>query len=488
MIPLRIGDPAAFAAVRTTLLGAEYTEAAVCARLGIGKLTQFDLDRERRSSRPPAADAEARGVDPLDAMIRLFLEGDTLPLKQTGEVLPLEQFLALGLVAIDDDQVSSTVLLHPMRGLYIVSDRPNPRSAESAGPPPDDFVYPALIPNTDLFLDLIEPGPCEAFLDLCAGTDIAALLAAHAYACDITERSTTFAEFNRLLNGLTNISALQGDLYQPAGSLTFDRIVAHPPYVPVYRPNLIFDSGGPDGEQIVRRIVQGLPGRLRPGGRFYALTMGSDRAQPFERRLREWLGPEEADFDVIFVNRTTRSPRDWAAESVIRARGAVEDITNWRAFFENLKVSVLVYGLVIVQRRTGNRPVFTLRRQTSARTGPLEHRWLLDWETAAAERGLEWMLTARPRAVPGIELQVKHRFDAGNWAPYEYRLETDHPFNTELRAQAWTAYLFTCADGSRTAAELLDKMKAEGALHPDTPGAEFADLLGALVSGGFLQV
>ena len=301
-------------------------------------------------------------------------------------------------------------------------------------------------------------------------------------------RSPFFAEFNRRMNRLENVTAARGDLYEPAGDLTFDRIVAHPPYVPVYRPNLIFDSGGQDGEQIVRRIIEGLPRYLRPGGRFYSLTMGSDREQPFEHRLREWLGPREAEFDVAFVNRTTRTPREWAAESVIANRGAVENIAKWREFFESLHVRSLVYGSVMIQRRAERRRVFTVRRQTGPRTGPQEHAWLLSWETATASSDLGWLLDARPRSVPGIELNIHHRFDEGQWAPDDYLLETEHPFSNELRAQAWTAYLLTCADGSLTAAHLLEKLKADGALHPGTPAGEFAQMLATLVSGGFLQV
>src|ERR1700688_2432957 len=103
------------------------------------------------------------------------------------------------------------------------------------------------------------------------------------------------------LNRILNRTAAEGALYEPAGDLTFDRIVAHPPYVPVYRPQLIFDSGGQDGEQIVRRIIEGLPRYLRPGGQFFALTMGTDRERLFERRLRDWLGEAEGEFDVAFT-------------------------------------------------------------------------------------------------------------------------------------------------------------------------------------------
>jgi hypothetical protein len=239
-VPLRLGTDAEFAALRSVLAAAGYSEPAICQRLGIQKISQFQFVIERRKQqRPLPADPDA-----LDLLIRLFLENDPVA-RATASTLPLDIFTALGLLTAhtsDPDLLSGTVVLHPLCGLYIVSDRPGPVEG-SAGRPPDDFVYPAMIPNTALFLDLIQPGPsapgpCDAFLDLCAGTGIAALVAAsngaaHAYSYDITERSTVFAEFNRRMNGLQNVSAAQGDLYQPAGDLTFDRIVAHPPYVPV---------------------------------------------------------------------------------------------------------------------------------------------------------------------------------------------------------------------------------------------------------------
>jgi methylase of polypeptide subunit release factors len=96
----------------------------------------------------------------------------------------------------------------------------------------------------------------------------------------------TKAEFNRLLNGLNNLTTIQGDLYERLGDLTFDHIVAHPPYMPVLIRAQIFYDRGSDGEQVTRRIVMGLPRYLRPGGCFYCLAQGSDRdSAPFEPGL-----------------------------------------------------------------------------------------------------------------------------------------------------------------------------------------------------------
>ena len=132
--------------------------------------------------------------------------------------------------------------------------------------------------------------------------------------------------------------------------------------MPVYRPHFVFDSGGQDGEQMVKGMVQGLPRYLRPGGRFYALTMGSDREQPFEFRLRQWLGPDQHEFDVAFLVRRTVSPREYSADTVVRHKGSAEDISGWRDLFQQWAVKSMAYGIVVVQRRASDRPVFTVRR------------------------------------------------------------------------------------------------------------------------------
>ena len=145
----------------------------------------------------------------------------------------------------------------PSGRFFIVSDRwiaPDGKDFEA----PDDFVYPAITPNTTDFLATLPVTPCDSFLELCSGTGAVALAASgyakKSWAIDITERSTQMAEFNRLLNGLDNVTVLKGNLYEGVEDLKFDRIVAHPPYMPVLRPAQIFYDGGADGEQITRRM------------------------------------------------------------------------------------------------------------------------------------------------------------------------------------------------------------------------------------------
>jgi SAM-dependent methyltransferase len=466
MYPIRLGSEAEFKALRNALQACNFTEPAIFKIFNITRTSELRT----------AADFDP-GDDPTDVLrilVRLFIGGCAIHPAAAAN-LPMRELDSLGLISTTEDQIVSTVMLYPTHGLYIASDR-------NLETPEQDVVYPAIVPNTDLFLDHIPRVNCDAFLDLCAGTGVAALVAAqtgarHAWSFDITARSTHFAEFNRRLNAIPNVTPAEGDLYDPAGGQTFDRIVAHPPYLPVYRQHLVFDSGGQDGEQIVRRIVEGLPQYLRPGGRFYALTMGSDREKPFESRLREWLGDSAPEFDVAFVVRRTLSPRDYAADAVIRHNGSVEDITGWRELFNQWGVRSLVYGLVVIQRRDHDRPIFTIRREAGPNTGPAECAWLIEWATAACDANV--ILHAKPRAGKNASLRIDHRLTDGKWQAHSYRLESSYPFSVTMRAEPWAADLLTIADGSRTTSEMRPE---------NVELLEFARIIATMIFAGLLEI
>ena len=166
----------------------------------------------------------------------------------------------------DANRVVSNVLLYPAESLLIASD-------VAALPDGDgarwwDLVYAAITTNTKNFLSTMPRRPCKAFLDLCSGTGVAALAAAstfadHAWAIDVADRSTQFASFNARLNDVNNVTIVSGDLYAPVAGLTFDRIVAHPPYVPARETRMVYRDGGSDGEGVTRRIIARLTSLLR---------------------------------------------------------------------------------------------------------------------------------------------------------------------------------------------------------------------------------
>lgn len=489
MYPIRLGASVDFAIVRELLIRANFNEPAVAERLHVPLLTQQTIDESPGSSRPP--------LDILHLLIRLFVRGAYVEEQVLNEHLSLAELEALerlGLIAKQDDPRSwySPVCLCPVGGVYTVSDRwKTPGGTPLEGL--QDIVYPSVVPNTRLFLDLLPQSRCESLLDLCSGTAVAGLIAASQYAAeahayDIAPRSTHFAEFAKHLNGLSNMTASTGDLYAPAGGRMFDRIVAHPPYVPVLESKWIFYSGGEDGEHVTRRIIEGLPRYLRPGGVMYCLAMASDRAgRPLENRIREWLGPQHKDFDVAVVVRRTIEPREFAFDSLVRSEAGDGQARKWKELLDTRRITALPYAMMMVQRQAAGRRPFTVRRQTGPKTSRAEHDWLLASETQAA-CDPDAVLRMRLRPSPQCVLQVTNRLNAQDWEPVEYFLAIDEPFRMEMKADPWLAWLLARCDGSQTAAELFEELKGSGVIHPDTAANDFAQVVNTLVSGGFLLV
>src|SRR6185369_4257091 len=130
-------------------------------------------------------------------------------------------------------------------------------------------VFPAIYAGTLRFLRLLPQGRDLETLDLCGGSGIGALHFSRtvraAATADITERAALFAEFNARLNEAA-VSSFCGDLYSPLSGRKFDVISAHPPFVPATGQNMVYRDGGNTGEEITRRIVEGLPTHLRAGG------------------------------------------------------------------------------------------------------------------------------------------------------------------------------------------------------------------------------
>ena len=491
---LRLGlEPSShFAALRDFLRHSEFNETTICRRAGVAGLHEFLFENRKWPS-------FATESDGLGLLIRLFLIGEQLSVQVLEAAIPapaLEAMEKLGLLIeapADKSQFYASVALSPMGSLFIVSDRWT-TLFDKAPELQADFVYPAISADSAQFTMNFARDPCENFLELCSGAGAAALEAAahasHVWAVDITERSTQAAEFNRLLNGLDNLTTLQADLYESLGGLTFDRILAHPPYMPVLNPAELFYGGGVDGEQVTRRVVAGLPRYLRPGGRFYGLVQGSDRdSGSFEQRVRDWLGEEQSEFDVIIVVKGTQKPSDTAMHYAVKANSGGQTYRQMRDALRTLGVQRMIYGWLIMQRREDDRPVFTTRRSVGPHSGREEIAWLLKWETAAVKPQLiEGLGEVRPVAVPFLELHTVYRWKEGDLRPDQFTLHADHPFCVECQVQPWVSFLLPQCDGKSSVRRLLEFCKENHFVHPETPLAEFAKMLMVLMSRGLLEV
>jgi SAM-dependent methyltransferase len=470
-----------------------FTAEAVCRRTAIASIYEFRSIREGRTSGVDLSDA-------LDLLIRLFMdvalvERDAIDAMLSPEECRLLDDLGfLQCLGAGDRRCHASILLYPTETLWIASDlNASPTDTPSAALP-DDAVYPAITKNTRHFLASLPPTPCGTFLELCAGTGIAALLAsryaARTWATDITDRATRFARFNAVLNGIENCTAVQSDLYAAVAEETFDRIVAHPPYMPSLQQKYIFRDGGEDGEQVTRGIISGLPTHLNAGGSFHCTCMLTDRTTaPAEQRIRRLLGDQGAEFDVILLTHQSFQPTEYYFHLALAGRGTLEEAKLRHEIFRRLEVERLVYSSMVLRRHGERRPAYTARRQAGPGTGLRELDWLDRWESAAAGASFPGrLMEARPRVSSDCRMLLTHAPANGEWVVADCVLTTPWPFQVEAKCPPWTASLLNRCDGGVTVRDHLGWLKAEGLVSSQAPEGELATLVRMLLAGGFLEI
>jgi methylase of polypeptide subunit release factors len=492
MLP-RLAADDDFAAVRQVFHSCGYDERGVVGRLEIEEIARFKSIRQGRRT---ALDMQG----PIDVLIRLFLDGEIVQDAVARTLLPeaaIESLAALNLVAPAPGPPGawlSTVLIYPGFGLLMTSDRA-PAPNLSNAPLPPDAVYPAVIENTREFIAALPETACEALLDIGTGSGIAALLAAsryarHAWGADITPRAVHFAEFNRRLNGLANASFVAGDMYAPVEGMTFDRIVAHPPYVPAAKTRLIYRDGGEDGEQILRRAVEGLPRFLRPGGSFRAMAMAADcEGETFEQRIRKWLGASECEFDLVLVSHWLREPALFIANTRSHGDVPADEVVYLEELWKRRKVQFLFHGRILLRRFAETRPAVTARVQKGNGMTRDHVEWLLDWETRARNRGsLEWLMGLRPSIAPQCRLAVQHVVHEGRFAARDFVLSCPSPFDADCRVEPWLAALVSACDGRRTVRDHFEEAARPGQLQANYGAEDFAAIVVSMLSAGILAI
>lgn len=487
-IPLRFPPEDDFALVRSFLGQCDYSENAICRRENVTSQAQLLL-------RPPRNPPPQPG-DPLGLLISLFLLGEFAGSAAVEAFMPpsvLAAFRNLGLLAKNGEAFCATTALYPVRNVFIVSDRwNNPDGTPFEAQP--DIVYPANTPNTLRLLRYLPEDHAGTVLEACSGAGAAALLAATRYArqvwaADIAHRSTEFARFNCRLNGVNNVEVLEGDLYEPVKGLQFDRIIAHPPYVPAAKPKYVFQDAEEAGESITRRLIEGLPEFLAPGGRFYCLTLGFDRAgEDYETRIRRWLGRQESEFDLLVAVVERRSPSDLAADFLLKGLIRYPEFVERQKAFEEAADEFL-YSFLVIQRAASPRPVFTVRRMMSPKTQAAQIEWLRRLQTAlmSPETAPKPALM-RPRVAQPIEMSGSYLLRDGQVETTSFTMQVDYPLYGMLGVEPWVGNLLALCDGRQTGRDLYLRCRREKWLAAEVGAEEFYRLLLALLTGGFIEV
>ena len=502
-LPLRMGSEKDFARVRALFRDEGFEERSVCELLGIE-------DPSLIGRVDPATPRLAGAKSPaLAVLVRLFLFLQALPrgdVERFIDASAREALLALDLLRPVDEarggaSYYAPVFLSPVAGFVVASDRhTNPDGSPAVAP--SDAVFPAIWGGTLRFLRVIGKTDAAAALDLGAGSGIGAFVlsrrAQRVVAADITARATHFASFNAVLNECPNVEAREGDLYGAVTGQTFDRIVAHPPYVPSLDTAMIFRDAGETGEVLVKRIIEGLDRHLRPGGTLSIVCAGWDTdAGSFEARARGWLGPSDAEFDVIFAYTNELSPQQLATQLAGRRRGDDGgEFARWDDIFRRGGMRRLMYGALVMQRRVagarGAGAPLTARVRLSASTDGASFEWALRWydwlRATPVPAVMEALGGSRPRLSESLRVRVTHVPHGGMLVPAEFVLESDRPFFAETRVEPWMAAVLAQLDGEATATAVYAKARADIVIPESFEHGDFIAFLAKAIERGYVEV
>lgn len=504
--------PEPLEAVRTLRIFLEqvrFVEPVLCERLGLDTLFDF---RSRRAGR----DVQGEPADAIGALVHLFMDGERMSGDRAAALLgdqivavlrTLRLLVPVGRGPMDEKGsgplLGAGALMYPVGSLRIASDV-NPQAPGASDPDAelsDEAVYPALADANRGFLRDLPTSPVGGdALDLCSGTGIAALrtapLAERAWATDITDRATDFVRFNAALNGLDNVEAVTGDLWDAVGNHRFNRITAHPPYLPALDGDHVFRDGGADGERLLREIVRGLPAHLEPGGVFYGHGMGTDRVDaPLEQRLAALLGDRRLDFRVALLWTRMLTPAEFAWSRVRSGRASADDGARHLQVLLDHGVERFVQGSVLIERRVAGEP-----RGRDAESGVVRRprgdgggwpaisrfmerrRW---WESEGHQAGPGGL---RPRLASDLEIEMRYRRGSDGMAPVALRLHTVGALPVSAGVPPALAPVLELFDGTRTPAEILEKAVKAGALPEGVPPDEFESMVASLLEEGVLEV
>ncbi|MFN8608189.1 MAG: class I SAM-dependent methyltransferase [Vulcanimicrobiota bacterium] len=262
-----------------------YDEENVAAALGLKHLSYFRL----ANILVYRARLKARGD--LGIAISFWLLQQWVSLEDARGALgdhAVSVLQQLGWLRLSSAGLRSRVDLYPCCGRYFFTD-----SANNVFPWPEQVYWLGFDSYTLAYCTPRQPR--QRSLDICTGSGVHAILArAHcqqSLGLDINPRALAFSRLNARLNRL-GAEFEASDCYQAVEGQQFDLITLNPPFVPTPEqvPEL-YRAGGSTGESITRRVMEGLPRFLRPGGLFSMATEAARRPgeSPVDR-MKSWLG------------------------------------------------------------------------------------------------------------------------------------------------------------------------------------------------------
>ena len=463
----RFEHRADYAAARECFVAAGYITENVAKRLGVEAVPTVG------TANHPLFLWRTRGGDALDTFVRLFLMAVPVARPAAQAALgniPLDRWLDAGLLApaggASGDDVAATVRLVPYAGLLLASDL-NPRTADEVRA---DYVMGVGAATVTLANATIRR-PVDSTLDLGSGCGTLALLAAphsgEVVAVDRNARAIDFGRFNSLLNDVSNVTHVEGNLFEPVAGRRFDLIVTNPPFVISPESRYLFRDSGMRGDEICRTIVRQAPQHLNEGGYCQMLCNWAHIAsEDWQRHLASWF--EGSGCDAWVIRSETQDAAVYADVWLRQTEKhhlekSPQLFEEWMGYYQRNGIEAVSAGLITMRRRSGGRNWVRIEDAPPKMFGPVGEDVATGFEvrTFLDEADDDALMAARLRVDPRVRLEQQCEPGEGGWRVLESTLSKFAGFGHRGRADPYVARLICACTGTRPTRELIEELAGD---------------------------
>jgi SAM-dependent methyltransferase len=329
--------------------------------------------------------------------------------------------------------------------------------------------------------------PVGRALDLGCGQGVQALLAEdHATTVVATDRNPRAVGFTRLAAALrgVDVEGRVGDLLEPVAGEQFELVVSNPPFVVSPGRRYTYRDAGLEGDEVCRRLVQGIPSVLAPGG--YAVLLVNWlhlEGEDGDARVRSWF--EGTGCDGWVVQRELAEPAEYVTAWLRDTDEAAFDaqFDEWVAALAG--VDAVAFGVVALHRRTdGLAPSVTL----DVVDQPVAASWGEEVVAHFARRTtLEGdLLAARLRLREDVRLHQVATRSADGWEVGSQVLQQEAGLRWSGAVDGYGATLLSACDGTVPLGALISFLASSAGLPVDEAVADVLPVVRRLVEQGYL--
>jgi hypothetical protein len=412
------------------------------------------------------------GGSPLETLVRLFLMEIPVSAGDASRAIApmdIETWVSAGFLAAHGDDITACIKLLPFKGLLVAFDQTRMLYTEEKA----EYVMGIGASSLTLANFTIRK-PSLHMLDLGAGCGIQALLASshsrQVTASDRNPRAIKFSRFNAAINGIDNMTCVEGDFFTPVTGKHFDLIVTNPPFVISPETSYIYRDGGLPSDQVCRKIIRDASQYLTEGGFCQMLcNWAEEEGQPWRDRLWEWVADLGCDLWVIRTD--SWDPATYASKWIRHTEPGIgpkefdEQFEQWIMYYKKQKIEAVSAGLITVRRSmSGRASWFRAEDGPNMMVGPcgddiLQGFALQDFLISTPDNAA--LFDTRFQVSPDVRLKQELRPGNKGWRNEKMHLELVKGLPYRGNIDPYVAALLVQCDGTQPLGNYLKEMEEE---------------------------